>query len=503
MRYIIVTIWGIELGRLSYNPRLRQCYFTFNPELKQNRPDISPLLLPLEKWQNHQIAYGDDRRIYQNLPPFIADSLPDSWGNKLFEQWAKKNKLTQRNITPLYKLMFIGRRGMGALEFEPADKDLEHSQSVDIKALHELSLKILNDREDISILPDEELTMHTLLSVGTSAGGRQTKAIIAIHKETGEIRSGQITGLPDYDYFLLKFEDEFLPTSEIEMAYYEMATSAGIEMEECKLLDIGGMKHFLTRRFDRKNGEKIHMQTLAAINPDATSYEDMFATCRLLNLPDAEIEQIFRRLVFNVMGNNTDDHNKNFSFILEKGCPWKLSPAYDVTFIFNRYGTDAETDRCLSIAGKYRDITKADLIEIGKENGIRNPERIIDEIAKSLKKFSSLAEKYSINPRWGNIIKKTLDQRLSEFGYLHLPEHDQILKDSSGRIFSNIVVSMNAKGHYVVTLNIDGIHHRRFIRPKMDLYETFQKNQFSEGPAELKISILETLFPIENKSLNK
>lgn len=417
MRYIIVTIWGIELGRLAYNPSTRQCHFTFNPGLKGNRPDVSPLLHPLGSWQNHQIAYGDDKRIYQNLPPFIADSLPDSWGNRLFEQWAKRNKLSQRNITPLYKLMFIGSRGMGALEFEPAAKDLNHPQCVDIKALHDLSLKILREREDTSILPDEELTMHTLLSVGTSAGGRQTKAIIAINKETGEIRSGQINNLEGYDYFIIKFEDDQLPTSEIEMAYYEMAASSGIIMEECRLLNVAGSNHFLTRRFDRKEGEKIHMQTLAAINPDATSYEDLFYTCRQLGLPDSEIGQVFRRLVFNVMGNNTDDHNKNFSFLLDKGGRWRLSPAYDVTFIFNRFGTDAETSRCLSVAGKYSDISKDDLIEIGKENGIRNPESIIDKTADSLKAFDLLSEKYSIDPRWSNIIKLTLNRHLKDFGY--------------------------------------------------------------------------------------
>lgn len=211
MNYIIVSIWGIELGRLAYNTRTRQCYFTFNTQLKGNRPDISPLLLPLSSWQNYKMAFGDERRIYQNLPPFIADSLPDSWGDKLFERWARKNKISQRCNNPLYKLMFIGARGMGALEFEPADKDLEHPRSVDISALHELSMKILSDRAEVSVLPDEGLTMHTLFSVGTSAGGRQTKAIIAIHNETGEIRSGQVNGLDGFDYFLLKFEDEQLP----------------------------------------------------------------------------------------------------------------------------------------------------------------------------------------------------------------------------------------------------------------------------------------------------
>lgn len=325
MNILKVNLWGEELGRLSYNPSVRQCYFTFNPELNGNRPDISPLLLPLRYWNHNQIAYADDRKIYQNLPPFIADSLPDSWGNTLFEQWAKANKLPPHKISPLYKLMFIGKRAMGALEFEPAAENLSHTRKIDIKALHDLSLKILHNRESISIQPDEELTMQTLLSIGTSAGGRQMKAIVAIDNETGQIKSGQIDGFEGYDYCILKFEDDNLPTSEIEMAYHDMAVACGIEMEECRLLNAESCNHFLTRRFDRRNGLKIHMQTLAAINPDVTSYEELFATCRELDLSDREIEELYRRLVFNVMSNNTDDHNKNFSFLLEKGGKWRLS----------------------------------------------------------------------------------------------------------------------------------------------------------------------------------
>lgn len=494
MRYLNVFIWGKEIGRLAYNPHSRQCYFTFNPELKGSRPDISPLSLPLKHWQNFQTAFGDDRRIYQNLPPFIADSLPDSWGNKLFEQWAKKNKLTQRDITPLYKLMFIGRRGMGALEYQPAAKDLEHTRHVDIKALHELSLKILNERENITILPDEELTMQTLLTVGTSAGGRQIKAIIAIHKKTGEIRSGQLDNLDGFDYYLLKFEDDMLPSSEIEMAYSEMAVNAGIKMEECRLLNVGGINHFLTRRFDRKNGEKIHMQTLAAINPDASTYEDLFLTCRRLNLTDVEMEELFRRIVFNVMGNNTDDHNKNFSFLLANGGRWTLSPAYDMTFIFNRFGTGSENDRCMSIAGKFRGVTRDDLLTLGRENGIRNPERIIDRIAESLRNFPDLAKKYGINPRWGNIIKETLDRQLSDFGYILLPNQDKELIDVNGHIFKDINLSINTKGHYVVEVSIDGVRRRRFIRPNMELYTFLRNNIFSEISAEEKNKILTELF---------
>ena len=206
--------------------------------------------------------------------------------------------------------MFIGKRGMGALEYEPYAADLAHTRSIDIKSLYDISLKILEDRENTVLTANEELTLQTLLAVGTSAGGRQMKAIIAINNKTGEIRSGQTDGLEGYEYYILKFGDKSMPIAEIETAYYEMAVAAGIEMEECRLLPIDGINHFLTKRFDRKNSKKIHVQTLAAINPEARNYEDLVATCRELSISESDIEQLFARMVFNVMANNTDDHNK-------------------------------------------------------------------------------------------------------------------------------------------------------------------------------------------------
>lgn len=494
MRYLIVKIWNTELGRLTHNPKSGLCVFTFNPELKGLRPDVAPILLPLKFWDKHQIAYGDSRKLYQGLPPFIADSLPDSWGNELFDQWVRKNKISRRNITPLYKLMFIGNRGMGALEFEPAAEDLTHNRKVDINALHELSLKIFNQRGEALISPEEQLTLQTLLSVGTSAGGRQIKAIIAIDKTSGEIRSGQIDGLDSFDYYLLKLEDDTIPSSEIEISYYDMAISAGISMADSRLLNVEGANHFLTRRFDRSNGKKIHMQTLAALNPDAVSYEDLFQVCRQLNLYDKDIEQIFRRMVFNVMSNNTDDHNKNFSFLLSETGNWELSPAYDMTFIFNRYGTDAEIDHCLSINGKYRNISQEDLIKLGRENSIRNPKGIIDEVSVAIRKFPILAKKYQIKPRWSNIISETLNQRLCDFGYSSIYQNENNLIESGNSIFSNIKIHFNNKGHYVVSTIINGKARRRFIRPNMELYKIFENNNFLELPETARMQILESLF---------
>ena len=218
MKYLKVNLWGQEIGRLVWDPTTRRTYFMYNPELKDRIPDIAPLLSPAKNRNILLPIYGDDRPIYQGLPPFIADSLPDSWGNTLFDKWVKDNKIPRNKVTPLYKLMFIGKRGMGALEYEPYAADLAHTRSIDIKSLYDISLKILEDRENTVLTANEELTLQTLLAVGTSAGGRQMKAIIAINNKTGEIRSGQTDGLEGYEYYILKFGDKSMPIAEIETA---------------------------------------------------------------------------------------------------------------------------------------------------------------------------------------------------------------------------------------------------------------------------------------------
>lgn len=372
---------------------------------------------------------------------------------------------------------------------------LDHSRRIDIQSLYGLSLKILNQREELAIPQVEELTMQALLSVGTSAGGRQMKAILAINPKTGEIKSGQVDGLEEYEYYIMKFEDDAVPTSEIEMAYHEMAVQCGIMMEKCQLLTVEGVNHFLTRRFDRKKGRKIHMQTLAAINPEATSYEELFDTCRELRLSDREIEELYLRAAFNVLANNTDDHNKNFSFLLEEGGTWKLSPAYDITFIFNRYGTGPETDHCLSIAGKYRDITRTDLIELAKENGIRNPEGLITRVAEVLKDYSAISTKYNIEPRWNNLVKTSLQHNLTKFGFGEPQDKEETITDSFGRRFTDVNLTINTKGNYEMRVTIDGKPQRRFIRPKMELYTELRNIPFKELSPEKQTAILEEIFP--------
>jgi uncharacterized protein related to capsule biosynthesis enzymes len=470
----------------------------YNPEKKNTIPDIAPLLSPAKNRNILLPIYGDDRPLYQELPPFIADSLPDSWGNTLFDKWAKDNKIPRNKLTPLYKLMFIGTRGMGALEYEPYATDLTHTRAIDIKSLYDVSLKILENRDNIVLNTNEELTLQALLAVGTSAGGRQMKAIIAINEETAEIRSGQTDGLNGFDYYILKFGDKTMPMAEIETAYYSMALDAGIKMEECKLLPVEGINHFLTKRFDRKNGKKIHVQTLAAMNPYARSYEDLVATCRELSISESEIEQLYARMVFNVIANNTDDHSKNFSFLLEENGKWMMAPAYDMTFIFNTNGTGPNVERRSSIVGKNSGISKSDLLDFAKQNDIRSANAIINKVAEAIGRFNEYADRYGITQPWRSIIQKTLNDNLASFGYIDCHEESgATLYDKHARTISSLSVAVNSKGYYEVTATINGLRHRRFVRPNMSIYADLIELDIYNLQTDKKIRIVETLFPPE------
>ncbi len=498
MTYIKVNLWGKEIGRLVWDSAARRTYFMYNPKQKDMIPDIAPLLSPAKNRNILLPVYGDERPLYQGLPPFIADSLPDFWGNTLFDKWIKDSNIPRNKITPLYKLMFIGTRGMGAMEYEPYDADLTHTHSVDIKSLYDISLKVLKDRDNVVLNANDELTLQALLAVGTSAGGRQMKAIIAINDKTGEIRSGQTDRLEGFDYYILKFGDKSMPMAEIETAYYNMAIAAGIEMETCRMLPANGINHFLTKRFDRKNGKKIHVQTLAAINPEARSYEDLVATCRELSISETEIGQLFARMVFNVMTNNTDDHNKNFSFLLEENGKWKMAPAYDVTFIFNTNGTGPNAERRLSLGGKTRDISKSDILDFAKRNDIRNANAIINRVADAIGKFDEYADRYGITQPWRSIIRKTLNDNLKAFGCKGSSENTDVsLIDKYGRTITHFSVSVNSKGHYATSVTIDGHRHRRFIRPNMSLYSELTNRDTYNLPPAVRIRLVEILFPPE------
>jgi serine/threonine-protein kinase HipA len=415
--------------------------------------------------QNLRPIFGASEKMYQKLPPFLADSLPDAWGNALFEQWRLQQGIKSGEITSLDKLAFIGRRAMGALEFFPETYDFNPAEDIKLKALIDLAEQIYTQRESVRIAPEQSLIMQALMAVGTSAGGRQPKAIIAINRETGEIRSGQIGGLSGYEYCILKLGIKERSTAELEMTYYEMAKKAGIRMMPCWLMDVEGDKHFVTKRFDREGEKKLHMQTLAALYPEADSYERLLWVCRKMRLSERDSEEVFRRMVFNILANNTDDHNKNFSFLMDEQGRWRLSPAYDLTYIFNTGGFLPETRHCLMIRGKYDGITLDDVMALAAENGVRKAESVIGEVGKAVLEFRAIAERNGVKEQWIAAVENTLNGNLASCG-LSLTKPESSCFEIDGHRIENARIEQQFKGNYHLLATIDGKERKYVIRKK-------------------------------------
>lgn len=457
-----VILWGEEIGRLAWDARRRLSYFMYNPAFLKKGLNISPLVAPVDGVRGLIPIWGEEAKIYQKLPAFVADSLPDAWGNQLFDLWRQQNHLSNADITPLDKLSFIGKRGMGALEFVPEVSRERRVEKIDIKSLASLAERIFTERENARILPEESITMQSLLTVGTSAGGRQPKAIVAINRKNGEVRSGQISGLEDFDYCLIKFGNSQYCSAELEMTYYKLATMAGINMMPSELYQVDENNHFMTKRFDRKDGKKVHTQTLAAINPDADSYEQLIAICRKLHLPETDCYEVFRRMVFNVLANNTDDHNKNFSFIMNEDGTWRLAPAYDITYIFDSGGFLPNEDHCMYIRAKLRGITRDDVIQLAKDNGIRRPDAIIRDIVKAIKQFRVVATKYGVAEQWIGRIETTIAEHLKSWGELEAITCSTGEFVINGHTVKNIRMEQAYKGNFHLLAEIDG-QERKFV----------------------------------------
>ena len=491
-----VFLWGQEIGRLAWHDARKTTFFVYNPEFLKGTLDIAPLAASIHNPLSTRAIFGEAERIYQKLPSFIADSLPDAWGNQLFEQWRKDNKLTERNVTSLEKLAFIGKRGMGALEFVPEIERGTIAGKIDIKALADLAERIATERENVRILPDESLTLQSLIAVGTSAGGRQPKGIIAIDRETGEIRSGQIDVEPNLDYYILKFGDKSRSSAELEQAYYEMALVAGINMMESRLLEVDGVKHFLTRRFDRNETGKLHTQTLAAMDPEADTYEKLFAVCRKLHLPEVDCQELYRRMVFNILANNTDDHHKNFTFVMNRQGIWRLSPAYDMTYIFDTGGYLPNREHCLMIGGKLQDITRDDVIQFARDNGIRRPDAIIRDVVDSLKQFRTIATKYGVSEEWTGRVETNIINHLKAWGEW---ECDSAMPELTlnGHTVSNIRVEQAYKGNFHLFATIDGKERKFVIGKNKDVFKLIEKTGASNLTYEQYVSIIEFCFKMQ------
>ena len=483
-----IMLWDEEVGRLAWDERRRLSYFTYNPEFVKKGLNISPLVAPIDGVGGLLPVWGEDAKIYQKLPAFIADSLPDAWGNQLFDLWRQQQKISNSDINPLDKLSFIGRRGMGAFEFIPEVNRERRAEKVDVKSLADLARRIFIERENARIMPEESITMQSLLTVGTSAGGRQPKAIIAINRESGEIRSGQIAGLEGFDYYILKFGNSEFCSAELEVTYYKLAILAGINMMPSELYPVDGNKHFITKRFDRVGKKKIHTQTLAAICPDAESYEQLISVCRKLHLPEADCQEVFRRMVFNVLANNTDDHNKNFSFVMNENGSWRLSPAYDITYIVDRGGYLPNKEHCLYIRAKLHDITRSDVIEFARDNGIRRPDAIIRDVVSSLKQFRTIAADNGVSESWIGRVESTIVEHLKAWGEYELKTDDAVI-EINGHSISNLRVEQAYKGNYHLLADIDGVEKKYVISKTKEEFAFIEQ----VGLANLTVEHLKTI----------
>ncbi len=409
-----VSIWNQTIGWLSWDEKRGASVFQFNEQFSRQGLNIAPLIAPLDSpyVQKGFPLSGNKEKLYAGLPEFIADSLPDHWGNVVFQKWLDANHLHSKQINAVDRLSFIGQRAMGALEFKPAHVVDDPSVDIKLTSLYELANKIFMQRQDISIDLSDSLIMEDLYKVGTSAGGQRPKAIIAIDEATGTIRSGQANLPANFKHYILKFDTskpKDFPFTKIEMAYYLMAKEAGINMMPSRLVEIEGSENFLTQRFDRVNGEKLHTQTLAAMSALADTYEDLFVVGRKLQFSDAEQAQQFRRMVFNVTAMNVDDHTKNFSFVMDHKGKWTLSPAYDLIFSAD---PDSHFFRHheLSILGKRTNITLKDLEFFAQQQNIKNAPCIINEVAEAVAHFSTYAESVGVSDYWIKKIEKVLQE---------------------------------------------------------------------------------------------
>ena len=411
---IQVKLWDKNVGLLSWDDNKGCSVFQFDKDFMQYGWNIAPLIAPLDSAyvQKSFPMSGNKEKLYGGLPEFIADSLPDYWGNIVFQKWMEANHLLPKSVNAVDRLSFIGKRAMGALEFQPAHIQEDASINIELSSLYELANRLFLDRQDINIDMSNNLIMEDLYKVGTSAGGQRPKAIIGMDEETGIIRSGQADLPPNFNHYILKFDtskrDE-LPITKVEMAYYLMAKDAGINMMPSKLVEIEGTKNFMTQRFDRQNGKKIHTQTLAAMSSFADAYEDLFVVGRKLNLSADEQSQQYRRMVFNVIAENVDDHTKNFSFIMLPNGEWHISPAYDIVF-----SADPDShfyrNHELTILGKRKNITKQDLLLFAQRQDIKNAASIIDEVTEVVMNFKAYAEKVDIDDYWIKKIMRVIEE---------------------------------------------------------------------------------------------
>jgi serine/threonine-protein kinase HipA len=408
---IEVRIWGQKVGAVALDPNLRFYVFEYEPNFVKTGIELAPLTMPLAKASEPFVFTDLPEQTYKRLPAFLADALPDDFGNTLINGWMAAQGVERDAVTALDRLAYMGVRGMGALEFKPAiGPEAKDSTAIALADLVEGARRAV--RGDLGSDASARAVLSQIVSVGTSAGGARAKAVVAWNPKTEEIRAGQFDAEDGFEHWLLKFdgmgEDRELGGSQdygrIEYAYYKMATAAGIRMSPCRLLEENERAHFMTRRFDRDGNRKHHMQTLCAMahldykQKASHDYNQLFQTIDQLRLGYEAKEEAFRRMAFNVMAANCDDHTKNFSFLLRENEGWTLAPAYDVTHAHNPKG-EWTSQHLMSVNGRFADITRQDLLAVADRFGIGTAAKVLKQIGDVLMAWPDFAASANVSPK--------------------------------------------------------------------------------------------------------
>ena len=422
-----VQLWGRTIGAVSLEEGREVAAFQYDADFARSGIELSPLVMPLGE-QVYQFP-ALSRNTFHGLPGMLADALPDKFGNALIDAWLATQGRTPESFHAVERLCYTGTRGMGALEFSPAlGPKPGKAAKIKVDALVRLAGEVLTHRGDLQghfHTPGQERALHDILRVGTSAGGARAKAVIAWNRETNEVRSGQIAAGKGFDYWLLKFDgvagnkDKELEDPKgygaIEYAYHLMSKAAGITMSECRLLKENGRRHFMTRRFDRlTGGGKLHMQSLCALahydfqQAGAYSYEQALLAIRRLKLPMAAVEEQFRRMAFNIVSRNQDDHVKNIAFLMNQSGEWSLAPAFDVTYSYNPSGSWTSTHQ-MTLNGKRDGFTMEDFEACAKSALMKRGRAaaIIAEVQAAVRRWPEFAAEARLDDERRDKIHKT------------------------------------------------------------------------------------------------
>ena len=427
-----VNLWGRTVGAVSWDAGRALGVFEYAPEFLNSSVEISPIVMPKSsrfyEFPGNR-ARGGEESAFNGLPGLLADSIPDKFGNALIDSWLIRQGRPRESMNPVERLCYVGKRGMGALEFEPAvRKALNRAVDVEVSLLVELANEVLGNRSELSgVLDDSKDGLQEILRVGTSAGGARAKAVLAWNPQTNDFKSGQLNAPLGYEHWLLKFDGVESPDSNnladtkgygrIEYGYYLMARECRIHMTPSRLHEEGGRAHFMTKRFDREGDTKRHVQSLCALRhydynlPRVYSYEQAVEACRLLNLGMTDIEQLVRRAYFNILARNQDDHTKNIAFIMDKAGAWRLSPAYDMTYAFN---PDAfwTREHQMSLNGKTDHFLRDDLIAFGQFAGLKKNRSldVLNEVGEAVRLWPTFATQAGVQSEKAESIKSV--QRL-------------------------------------------------------------------------------------------